>query len=106
LKSYDRQIIWLEYFDSERKRTEGRRVPMNSCTRAPTLEELTSACTRLSLEPEAQAARYPSNISRQSGYVSVKKSSKKQMTIISVARELSKVRGEKTTEQARFKGKS
>jgi signal recognition particle subunit SEC65 len=106
LKSYDRQIVWLEYLDSERKRNEGRRVPLNSCTRSPTLDELTLACNRLKLEPEAQPARYPSNISRQSGYVSVRKVSKKRETVMMIARELSKIRGEMTTEQARFKGKS
>jgi signal recognition particle subunit SEC65 len=106
LKSYDRHVVWLEYLDSERKRNEGRRVPLDSCTRAPTLEELVLACRRLSLEPEAQVARYPNNIARQSGYVSVtKKKSKKHETLIAIARELSKVRGEKATDQARFKGK-
>jgi signal recognition particle subunit SRP19 len=106
LKSYDRQIVWLEYLDSERKRNEGRRVPLNSCIRSPTLDELTLACNRLKLDPEAQPARYPSNISRPSGYVSVKKGSKKHETVMMIARELSKVRGERTVGQAKFKGKS
>lgn len=95
MKSYDRFVVWLDYLDSERKRTEGRRVPLNSCTRSPTLEELTLACSRLSLEPEAQSARYPSNTLRQSGYVSVKKTGSKQKTVMQIARELSKVRGGK-----------
>ncbi len=106
MKSYDRQVVWLEYLDSERKRGEGRRVPLNSCVRAPTLEELRLACDRLKLEPEAQAARFPSGVARLSGYVSVKKGSKKQETVMMIAREVSKVRGEKAAEQARFKGKS
>lgn len=106
MKSYDKQIIWLDYLDSERKRSQGRRVPLNSCTRAPSLDELTLACNRLKLEPEAQAARYPSDITRLSGYVSVKKTGTKHKTLISVARELSTVRGERTAAQARFKGKS
>ena len=107
MKSYDRQVIWLEYMDSERKRAEGRRVPMSSCTRSPTLEELSLACNRLKLEPEAQVARYPGNVSRTSGYVSVKKGErKKSETLVMIARELSKLRGERTAEQGRFKGKS
>lgn len=107
MKSYDRQVIWLEYMDSERKRNEGRRVPMSSCVRAPTLEELTLACNRLNLQPEARTARYPGNVSRQSGYVSVKKGeTKKTVTVLNVARELAKLRGERTVEQGRFKGKS
>lgn len=106
MKSYDRQIVWLEYLDSERKRNEGRRVPLNSCIRSPTLDELTQACARLKLEPEAQVAKYPSNISRVSGYVSVKKASKKQANVMMIARELSKVRGERTVGQGKLKGKS
>jgi signal recognition particle subunit SEC65 len=97
LKSYDRYVVWLDYLDSERKRTEGRRIPLNSCTRSPTLEELTLACERLGLEPEGQLGRYPSNTSRQSGCVSVKKTPKetKQKTLMLIARELSQVRGQK-----------
>jgi signal recognition particle subunit SEC65 len=68
---------------------------MNSCSRSPTLEELTLACNRLKLEPEAQVARYPAGPLRTSGYVSIKKTAKKQQTIMQIARELSKVKGEK-----------
>lgn len=96
MKSYDRFVVWLDYLDSERKRGEGRRVPLNSCTRSPSLEELTAACTHLGLEPQAQSARYPSNTLRQSGYVSVKKTIGKQKMVMQIARELSKVRGERT----------
>jgi len=106
LKSYDRLVIWLDYLDSERKRAEGRRVPMNSCSRSPTLEELTLACNRLKLEPEAQVARYPGGASRTSGYVSIKKTAKKQQTLMQIAREVSKVKGEKAAGQGKLKGKS
>ena len=95
MKSYDRVVVWLDYLDSERKRAQGRRVPMNSCSRAPTLEELTLACNRLKLEPEPQVARYPAVPLRTSGYVSIKKTAKKQQTLMQIARELSKVKGEK-----------
>jgi signal recognition particle subunit SEC65 len=106
LKSYDRLVIWLDYFDSERKRSEGRRVPLNSCSRSPTLEELALACTRLGLQPEPQAARYPQAPSRLSGYVSIGKTAKKQPTIIQIARELSKVKGEKAAAQVKLKGRT
>ncbi|MDA4122167.1 MAG: signal recognition particle protein Srp19 [Thaumarchaeota archaeon] len=101
MKSYDRYVVWLDYLDSERKRSDGRRVPLNSCTRAPTLEELVQACTKLGLEPESQASRYPGDTSRLSGYVSVKKAEKepKQRTLIRIARELSQVRGQKPASQ-------
>ena len=97
MKSYDRFVVWLEYLDSERKRSEGRRVRLDSCTRSPTLEELSLACQRLKLEPESQAGRRPSEGGRLSGYVSIKKAQKtpKHALLMQIARELSKVRGER-----------
>jgi signal recognition particle subunit SEC65 len=106
LKSYDRYVVWLEYVDSERKRSEGRRVPLNSCSRSPTLDELALACSRLNLQPQAQAARFPSSSLRASGYVSVRKVAKKQPELIQIARELARVRGEKAAAQGKLKGKS
>ena len=93
MKEYERQVFWLDYFDSALKRSQGRRVPLNSATREPTLAELGEACRRLGLQPQPQTARYPSATSRESGYVSVPKSTPKQALLLKVARELSVVRG-------------
>jgi len=106
LKSYDRVVVWLDYLDSERKRSEGRRVPLNSCSRGPTLEELTLACGRLGLDPEPQTARFPPSAGRPSGYVSIRKVPKKQATMIQIAREVSKIKGEKAASQGKLKTKS
>ena len=93
MKDYDRQVFWLDYFDSELKRSEGRRVPLSTATRAPTLSELGEACRRLNLQPQPQPARFPSRPARESGYVSVIKSTPKRALLLRVARELSVVRG-------------
>jgi len=93
MKDYDRHVFWLDYFDSELKRTGGRRVPLSSATRAPALPELDEACRRLNLQPQPQPARFPSHPARDSGYVSVLKSKPKQQLLLRIARELSVVRG-------------
>jgi len=93
MKDYERFVFWLDYFDSELKRSGGRRVPLSSATRAPALTELGEACRRLNLQPQPQAARYPSRPSKESGYVSVIKSGPKQALLLRIARELSIVRG-------------
>ena len=93
MKDYDRQVFWLDYFDTELKRSEGRRVPLSSATRAPVLAELGEACRRLDLQPQQQPARYPSRPQRESGYVSIVKSGPKQPQLLKIARELSVVRG-------------
>lgn len=93
MKEYERQVFWLTYFDSELKRSQGRRVPLSSATRAPALAELEEACRRLNLQPESQVARYPPVPKKESGYVSVRKSAPKQALLLRIAKELSTVRG-------------
>lgn len=93
MKDYDRQVFWLTYFDSELKRSEGRRVPLSSATRAPTLAELAEACRRLNIQPQPQPGEYPSRPGRDSGYVSVMKSGPKHGALMKIAKELSVVRG-------------
>ena len=99
MKAYERFVVWLDYLDSERKRSEGRRVPLNSCVRSPTVDELAEACKRLKLDIQRQTARYPRSPTRQSGFVSVKKGGPKQKLLLALAHELSKIRGEKPTHQ-------
>jgi len=93
MKDYDRYVFWVDYFDSELKRNDGRRVPLSSATKAPQLAELGEACRRLNLQPQAQAARHPSRPTKESGYVSVIKSGKKHELLLRISRELSTVRG-------------
>lgn len=93
MKDYERYVFWVDYFDSELKRSEGRRVPLSSATKAPQLAELGEACRRLNLQPQPQGARYPSRPARESGYVSVIKSGKKHDLLLRISRELSTVRG-------------
>jgi signal recognition particle subunit SRP19 len=93
MKDYDRYVLWLDYFNSEAKRREGRRVPLSTATKAPRLEELEEACRKLDLQPVAQQARYPGLPSRESGYISVAKAKPKQSLVLRVAKELSSVRG-------------
>ncbi|MGD1055059.1 MAG: signal recognition particle subunit SRP19/SEC65 family protein [Nitrososphaerales archaeon] len=93
MKEYEKYVIWLDYFNSELKRREGRRVPLSSATRAPTIQELGEACRRLNLQPVMQVARYPSSLMKESGYVSVMKVKPKHALVMKVAKELSVVRG-------------
>jgi signal recognition particle subunit SRP19 len=93
LKEYERIVVWLDYIDSEKKRSEGRRVPLNSCVRAPTLDEMMQACKKLSLDAQPQKAFHPKASRRESGYVSIKKQGQKQQVIVAIARELSRIRG-------------
>lgn len=93
MKDYERYVVWLDYFNSELKRTQGRRVPLSAATKAPKLEELTEACRKLNLQPTSQGAAYPRSGRSGSGYVSVKKLKPKQALVARIAKELTVVRG-------------
>ncbi|TLX97004.1 MAG: hypothetical protein E6K96_04605 [Thaumarchaeota archaeon] len=94
MKAYERFVIWLEYFNSELKRRQGRRVPLDAAIRSPALKELEEACRRLALDPKPQAATFPRSARTGSGYVSVRKEGTKQKLLVKIARQLSVVRGE------------
>lgn len=100
MKEYEKYVVWLDYFNSELKRSDGRRVPLSLATRAPTLDELVEASKRLSLQPVEQVARYPNSASRQSGYVSVIKQKPKHSLVSKLAKELAYVRGQAQKRQA------
>lgn len=93
MKEYERYVVWLDYFNSELKRSRGRRVPLNSATRAPKREELEAACNNLNLQPVFQIGRFPCSAFRDSGYVSIRKEKPKQALLLKIAKELSAVRG-------------
>lgn len=99
MKEYGRYVIWVDYFDSELKRSQGRRVPLSSATKAPRVEELDEACRRLNLQGRAEAAQRPGNPLHESGYVSVMKVKPKHALISKIAKELAFVRSQSLKRQ-------
>jgi len=99
MKDYERYVVWLDYFNSELKRTQGRRVALSSATKAPKLEELEEACRRLNLQPTAQRAVFPRTGRPDSGYVSVRKVKPKHSLLLKIARELAVVKAKAAAKQ-------
>lgn len=93
MKEEDRQVFWLDYFDSTLSRSEGRRVPIYMAVKSPKLEELLEAARGLGLEAEAFKAAYPKRPRVISGYVSIKKVGRKQELLKKLAKMLGQVRG-------------
>ncbi|MBI2938727.1 MAG: hypothetical protein HYY22_11045 [Thaumarchaeota archaeon] len=98
MKDYDRLVIWVDYFNSNIGRSEGRRVPLNMAVRNPTLQELEEAARRAEYEYESQEAAHPKRMRSKSGYVSIKRRKTKVETIKEIAALLSTIRGEERRE--------
>ncbi|MDG6928938.1 MAG: hypothetical protein JRN39_03645 [Nitrososphaerota archaeon] len=100
MKDYQKQVVWVDYFDSTVSRSDGRRVPAHLATKNPTLAELLEAARRMGLQADGHPARRPST-ARQSGYIQVEKRAKKSALVVDLAKELSRTRSQTRQEERR-----
>ena len=93
MRKQNRIILWSVYFDANKTRTDGRRVPKNLAVPAPKIEELQRAAKRLGLQPEIVSdAAHPSSPWLKSGLLVVPKTESKDKTLKKIAKELSDLR--------------
>ena len=79
-------VLWPHYFDAERSRAAGRRVPREHAVRDPKAGHIAEAAKSLGLEPvlEKEAA-HPARWWKPSGRVLVKKRWAKEETLRRIA---------------------
>jgi signal recognition particle subunit SRP19 len=100
LKDYDHVILWLDYFNKNLKRRQGRRVNSEQAVFDPILEELAEAAGAAGFHFSDQEmnskARFPrrSFVKSGSGYVMVAKKEgvKKSQMIDTVAKKMAQKR--------------
>lgn len=80
-KGLDKFVLWPAYFDRERTRAGGRRVPDSVAVRAPDAQWIETAARKLGLDPQVEEkAVHPSIPYEKVGRVLVaKKGSKEQV---------------------------
>jgi signal recognition particle subunit SRP19 len=94
LKDYDHVILWLDYFNKNLKRRQGRKVKRDQSVFDPTISELSEAAKAAGLEfsdsEVNDGARYPRRSFTKSGYIMVvrKEGTKKSQLVDSVAEKL------------------
>jgi signal recognition particle subunit SRP19 len=93
MRNKNKVVLWSIYFDSNKTRREGRRVPKKLAVPSPKIEELQRAAKRLNLQPETVFdAAHPSSPWQKSGLLVVPKNESKEQILDKVAKELSKLR--------------
>ncbi|MDR2867007.1 MAG: signal recognition particle subunit SRP19/SEC65 family protein [Methanomassiliicoccaceae archaeon] len=84
--TYDKDnaiVLWPEYFEVGRKRSQGRRVPKELCVKEPSLDIIAKAAAILDLEYEIfDNAAYPANWSAKRGCVRVEKGKMKKSKLL------------------------
>ncbi len=95
MRKQDKAIIWPAYFDSNKTRKRGRRVPKNLAVQFPKLLELQEAAVKLGLQHEAVANKgYPKTPWNKMGMLLVEKKGSKEQVIEQIAKQLLKARNE------------
>ena len=93
MRKQNRIFLWSVYFDANKTRTDGRRVPKKFAVSAPKLEELQRAAKRLGLQPEVVFdAKHPSSPWQKTGLLIIPKTESKGKTLKNIAKEISSLR--------------
>jgi len=91
-----RVVLWPVNIDAAASRGEGRKIPAREAVRRPRVEEIVEAAERLGLNPVVEDARYPRRWWEQRQRIIVDKKGSKLETLKMIAREVKKIREEKT----------
>lgn len=90
--SYDEDtaiVLWPEYFDINRTRAEGRKVPKNLCVNKPSLDMIAKGAILLDLDYKIYEEKaYPGNWTAKNGCVKVEKGKIKKSKILSAVGEI------------------
>jgi len=95
MRKQDMVIIWPAYFDSNKTRKRGRRVPKNLGVQAPKIAELEAAAQKLGVNFELVPDKgYPKTPWYKPGMLLLQKREPKERIIKKMAYQLVKIRAE------------
>jgi signal recognition particle subunit SRP19 len=105
LKDYEHVVLWLDYFNRNLKRRQGRKVKRDLAVFDPTVQDLVEAARAAGLQFSEQEinsdARFPRRSFVKSGYIMVAKKEgiKKSKIIDEVANKLLRRSSQKSTKK-------
>jgi signal recognition particle subunit SRP19 len=95
MKKLDKAIIWPIYFDVNKSRAEGRRVPKSIAVQSPKILEIKEAADKLCFQNEAKLeAHFPKTPWAKSGMLLVEKKEAKEKIIQKLAKQLVKIKSQ------------
>lgn len=95
MRKLDKAIIWPIYFDQNKTRKEGRRVPKNQAVISPKILEIKEAADKLGLENEIRTeAHFPKMHWSKTGMLLVEKNEAKEAIIGKLAKQLVKIKSQ------------
>lgn len=102
MRKLDKAIIWPVYFDINKSREEGRRVPKSQAVVSPKIVEIKEAADKLGLENEINLeAHFPKMHWSKSGMLLVEKNEAKEAIIKKLAKQLVKIKSQQQPVQTK-----
>ena len=98
MRKLDKAIIWPVYFDCNKSRQEGRRVPKTQAVQSPKILEIKEAADKLGLTNQINVdAHFPKAPWIKSGMLLVEKQEPKEAIIKKLAKQLLKIKSQQQT---------
>ena len=95
MRKLDKAIIWPIYFDCNKTRKDGRRVPKNIAVQSPKIAEIKEAADKLGLQNEVNLeAHFPKMPWAKTGMLLVEKKGSKEQVIKGLAKQLLKIKSQ------------
>jgi signal recognition particle subunit SRP19 len=95
MRKLDRAIIWPVYFDCNKTRKDGRRVPKSIAVQSPKILEIKEAADKLGLQNDVNLeAHFPKAPWAKSGMLLVEKREAKEKIIQKLAKQLLKIKSQ------------
>jgi signal recognition particle subunit SRP19 len=89
MRKQNKIVLWPVYFDANKTRIEGRRVPRKLAISSPNIDEIQKAAKRMGLQPEIiPDAIHPSSPRQKTGLLIIPKKEPKVETLRKIAKEL------------------
>ena len=95
MRKLDKAIIWPVYFDCNKTRKDGRRVPKNISVQSPKILEIKEAADKMGLQNEVNLeAHFPKAPWAKSGMLLIEKQEAKEKIIQKLAKQLLKIKSQ------------
>ena len=102
MRKLDKAIIWPIYFDTNKSRSEGRRVPKTMAVQSPKILEIKEAADKLGLQNEVNLeAHFPKMPWAKTGMLLIEKQEAKEKIIQKLAKQLLKIKSQQPQLPAR-----
>jgi signal recognition particle subunit SRP19 len=98
MRKQEKYVVWPAYFDQNKTRSRGRKIPKSQAQQMPRLDEIQRAAQKLGLQPEIKPElAHPAQPWQKTGMLLINKKGSKLDNVRRIARELAAQRAQQSS---------